>query len=52
MLAEARRAAAEGFYRALFREARETDEKGRAILRGLLHSLFPRSPCGFRGNSL
>ena len=35
-LAEARRATAEGFYRALLREARETDEKGRAILRGLL----------------
>lgn len=35
-LAEARRATAEGFYRALLREARETDETGRAILRGLL----------------
>lgn len=35
-LAESRRATAEGFYRALLREARETDEKGREILRGLL----------------
>ena len=35
-LAEARRAAAEEFYRALLREARETDETGREILRGLL----------------
>lgn len=35
-LAESRRATAEGFYRALLHEARETDEKGRAILRGLL----------------
>ena len=35
-LAEARRAAAEEFYRALLHEARETDETGREILRGLL----------------